>query len=346
MPSPLTQYQQKIQSGQFQHDAAQHAALKALEPTFQQLQTTPNFWQTLLKSQPKLPSYYLVGDVGRGKTWIMNALYRSIKHSQKQRWHFYAFMQQIQIQLQQQQGQTNPLSRIAKQLRQQCRLLCLDEFFIQHIQEAIIIRQLFEVLLHDNMTLIITSNIAPEALYQEGLQRQQFLPTIALIQANMQILNLGEGRDFRLITQANSHYYSPLDANAATALQQAFSDCQGQVKTAQTLWLNQHPLPIIAQHQDCVWLSFEALCKAAHSPWDYLSLAQQIQHLILEQVPQLRSSEDDQARRFISLIDILYDQDIQLYLSAAVDIEQLYIGETLQADFKRIRSRLVAMTRF
>jgi len=341
--SPLQQYQNKLQLGLFQANSAQYQALLSLESGFLQQQKPINFWQKYLKPTP-IHNYYLLGGIGRGKTWSMDAFYQGIPHSQKCRYHFYAFMQKIQSELQQHQGQSNPLEKIAHKMADRYRLLCLDEFFIHHIKEAMIIRRLFEVLLIKNIHLIITSNIAPSDLYKNGLQRQQFLPTIQLIQQRMQLLDFGQGQDFRIQDSSVLQYHYPLNNAAARALTDYFYRCSaGQHPKAAKIYLNQQPVAVIAQYQGCLWLSFASLCQAAYSELDYLILVQQTQFLILEHIPQLSANEDEQARRFISLIDIFYDHGVSLCISAAVEIEQLYIGEYLQADFQRTYSRLQEM---
>ncbi len=344
--SPLQHYLQQVQQGHFLPDSRQQQTLETLEPSFQQLQNPPSPWQQLFKTAPKLPHMYLVGDVGRGKTWIMDNFYQRLTHVPKQRWHFYAFMQHIQIQLQQQQGHSNPLARIAAELAEDYRLICLDEFFINHIKEAMIIRRLWEVLLPQNLMLITTSNCLPQNLYLDGVQRRQFLPTIALIQQHMQVLDLGAGQDFRRLKHAASHYYYPLNENSSAALAQGFSRCSAkQGIQVQSLSLNARALPVIAYAKGCVWVEFAQLCRAPHSELDYLSLATMIDVLILANIPQLSDAENDQVRRFISLIDILYDQQIRLQISAAVTLEDLYVGK-MQADFTRTKSRLYAMTHY
>ncbi|MBC54947.1 MAG: cell division protein ZapE [Gammaproteobacteria bacterium] len=290
---------------------------------------------------------YFYGGVGRGKTYIMDTLYECLPLQAKQRTHFHRFMQMVHGRLTALKGQKNPLERVAADLADGARVLCFDEFFVSDIGDAMILGRLLEHLLEAGVVLVATSNIHPDGLYANGLQRERFLPAIALLHQHTDIVELDGGVDYRLraLKQA-CLYFSPLGDDAEQALAAAFEQLAPEHADSQQggeIGILGRSLPVRRVADDVVWFDFADLCDGARSAYDYIELAKVYHAVVLGDVPQMGVAQDDVARRFVSLVDELYDRHVKLILSAAVPLPDLYVGEGLAFVFERTRSRLLEM---
>lgn len=293
---------------------------------------------------------YVWGGVGRGKTWIMDLFYNSTPIENKIRLHFHQFMRQIHHDLHRSKGQRDPLKKIAKQWAAQYRLICLDEFHVTDITDAMLLYGLLDALFSNNVIIVTTSNIHPDELYKNGLQRERFIPAIELIKQKSRIVNLGGDNDFRLRGEKNSKvYYSPLTEETDqlfTAHYDAVCTHAGLddgLSGMQAIVINNREIDIIAKANTIIWFSFQALCCTARSTIDYIEIAQHYHSVFISEILQMNDAHDDRARRFINMIDVFYDHKIRLILSAETTAESLYQGHRLQFEFGRTLSRIKEM---
>lgn len=350
---PLPFYKRKVQTPGFIDDPAQRCAVQRLQVLYEQLQ---NNRQTLLgrwlnriaRSHPAAPKgVYLWGGVGRGKTFVMDLFYESLPAGGKMRTHFHRFMRRVHEELTRLKGEKNPLDLVADSFAREAQVICFDEFFVADITDAMILANLLQALFDRGVTLVTTSNIEPQDLYKDGLQRDRFTPAIALLLQHMEVVNLDSGTDYRLraLTRVDL-FYSPLDGASAAAMQRCFDSLTADVSEVGTevaLEIEQRKIVAKKETDDIVWFDFYALCDGPRSQHDYIVLAREYHTVLISGVPLLDGRNDDQARRFIYLVDEFYDRSVKLIISAARPIEQLYGNGKLQFEFTRTVSRLLEM---
>ena len=345
---------EEVNARRFQFDATQQTAAARLTALAEELRRPPALLRTLRSRIPWLPSgaavdtprgLYIWGGVGRGKTLLMDWFFASLSKLRAQRWHFYRFMRSVHAELAGIQGRARPLERVARVLAARTRVICLDEFFVADIADAMILAGLFTELFRRGVTLIATSNLAPQELYEDGLQRQRFLPAIALIEAHTEILHLDSGIDYRLRELERAPTY--LDANlpdTPAALEARFATLAGRSTAgATTLAIEGRALHAAGTGPGMAWFDFSELCEGPRSQNDYIELARRYSTLFIANIPEFTHLHEDAARRFIMLIDELYDRGVKIVVSAAAQPDALYRGERLQMDFQRAASRLVEM---
>ena len=288
---------------------------------------------------------YLWGGVGRGKTMLMDWFYESLRFSRRERTHFYRFMRQVHAELRAVTRRTQPLDTVAERLAQRTRVICLDEFFVADIADAMILAGLFEGLFRRGVTLIATSNTAPQDLYKDGLQRDRFLPTVELIQEHMDVVHLDGGIDYRLrqLEQAPTYLDSAL-AGTSAQLQQRFAALAGGSATGpKVLSIEDRGIAAVATGAGMAWFEFRELCEGPRSQTDYIELARSYHTIFISNIPEFTGADEDAARRFIAAIDEFYDRGVKLVVSAAAAPAVLYRGERLALEFQRAASRLVEM---
>ncbi|MEO6697850.1 MAG: cell division protein ZapE [Paraperlucidibaca sp.] len=351
---PLLAYQQALAQEGFAPDTAQYEAMEGLQQVFDELlgryerarrARGPARLREIRRQKAPAQGLYLWGGVGRGKTWLMDLFFESVPFRRKLRVHFHRFMQRVHRQLKELEGTSDPLTHVANTLHDEAVVICFDEFFVTDIADAMILGGLFERLFERGVTLVATSNIVPERLYENGLQRQRFLPAIALVQQHCRVLNVDAGIDYRLrvLTQA-ALYYTPLDRAADDTLKARFEDlCAGQHVYDSPLDVNDRPVKVRGRSEDVLWVSFEELCEQPRSAHDYIELAREYHSVLLSGIPLMGVDNDDAARRFINLIDEFYDRSIKLVVSAEQPILSLYAGGRLSFEFERTQSRLQEM---
>ena len=356
MTSPLQRYEQDLLREDFQEDAAQRRAVEKLDVLFHALvkaetesQRGPaltRLWRSLRGvSEAPIRGLYLWGGVGRGKTYLVDTFHDCLPFERKLRIHFHRFMQRVHRELTELEGAANPLESIADALAKEARVICFDEFFVSDITDAMILGGLMEALFARGVTLVATSNIVPDELYQDGLQRQRFLPAIAQVKQHTEVLNVDAGVDYRLraLEKAELYHY-PLDASANESLLASFMSLAPEQGLAdQNLEINGRELRAKWVADDVVWFEFAELCDGPRSQNDYIEIARIYHAVLLGNVPAMRAGGDDQARRFINLVDEFYDRSVKLILSAEVPILELYRGGRLEFEFQRTCSRLQEM---
>jgi cell division protein ZapE len=306
-------------------------------------------WLKLEAAEPAERGLYLWGGVGRGKTLLMDLFFASLDlprtGRRAERTHFYRFMRRVHAELGRIKHRPQPLDLVAQRIAARTKILCLDEFFVADIADAMILAGLFEGLFRRGVTLVATSNLPPQDLYKDGLQRQRFLPAIELIESHVEVFHLDSGIDYRLRQLEQAPTY--LDAKSAltqAGMRERFAALAQRSATGPTnLVIEGRPLRALATGSGLVWFEFGELCEGPRSQNDYIELARLYGTVFISDIPVFTPRDEDAARRFIMLIDELYDRGVKIVVSAAAPPAELYQGERLQVEFQRAASRLVEM---
>jgi cell division protein ZapE len=352
--TPWERYQQDLERPDFEKDPAQEDAVRRLQALYDKLVEAENQRDSLThklklklsggKEDP-VKGLYFWGGVGRGKTYLMDTFYESLPFDRKMRVHFHRFMQRVHNELKALKGEKNPLDLVSKTFADETRVICFDEFFVSDIGDAMILATLMDGLFSRGVTLVCTSNIVPDGLYKDGLQRQRFLPAIELVKKHTDVVNVDGGVDYRLRTLEQAElYHSPLDEEADISLRKSFDGLAVEAAAHDAdIEINGRNIPALAHADDVVWFDFTAVCDGPRSQNDYIELARQFHAIIVSNVPVLGKDNDDQARRFINMIDEFYDRNVKVIISAAAPITELYSGGRLSFEFERTESRLLEM---
>ena len=346
--SPDDVYQKLLATGEIQSDPWQQASVNALQDFHNAiLSVKPQRRFPFTTSRyPLVTGLYLWGGVGRGKTWLADLLYDTLPLKEKKRQHFHAFMQRVHGLLTEYQGRADPLQYIASRLAKDTRVLLLDEFHVVDIGDAVILAQLLKGLFSNGISLITTSNSLPEDLYNEGVQRASFLPAIKLLQNHTRVINVGGDRDYRRETIEQVPVYLLGETGVGNDQFTVEFDrlcLNHEISINESLTIASRELPYKKKAADVIWFSFRDLCIGPRHSSDYLEIASSFHTLFLQDVPVLDGSQDDCARRFISMIDIFYDHRVKMIISAEAQPHQLYSGERLAFEFQRTASRLTEM---
>jgi cell division protein ZapE len=344
-------YTQELAARGFRPDPAQDAAVNALEDLRSRLiereapAARTRRWLALLCSPEPVRGLYLWGGVGRGKTWLMDLFFASLPFAQRQRRHFHRFMYDVHTHLKGVDQKSAPLEAVAERIANEAHVLCFDEFFISDIADAMIVGGLLQGLFRRGVALVATSNLPPRQLYENGLQRERFLPAIALLERHTRAILVDSGTDYRLrdLTQAGTYLLSGAPDTAAR-LDALFDRLAGgEPRAAGTVQIEGRAIPTVREAGTAIWFDFAALCAGARSQNDYIEIARAYQTVILADVPQFDAAHENEARRFIALVDELYDHNVKLIVSAAAAPAELYHGESLGLEFERPASRLIEM---
>ncbi|KZZ31191.1 ATPase, partial [Oleiphilus sp. HI0085] len=277
--------------------------------------------------------------------YLMDNFYESLPFEQKMRIHFHRFMQRVHQELTTLEGEKNPLHIVAKKLSDEARIICFDEFFVSDIGDAMILGGLMQELFANGVSLVCTSNIVPDGLYKDGLQRDRFLPAIDLVNKYTEVVNVDGGNDYRLRTLEQAElYHFPLDAQADINLDKYFKQLAVEAGSHELeLEINGRPLKALRHADDVVWFTFSELCDGPRSQNDYIEIAREFHAVIVSNVPQMSIDTDDQARRFINMVDEFYDRSVKVIISAEAPIHEIYQGGKLSFEFERTESRLLEM---
>ncbi|KHL70942.1 cell division protein ZapE [Pseudomonas flexibilis] len=351
--TPLQRYQADLQRPDFFHDAAQENAVRHLQRLYDDLVAAQQQSSGLLgklfgkKAQGPIKGIYFWGGVGRGKTYLVDTFFDALPFEQKMRTHFHRFMKRVHEELKTLKGEKNPLPIIAKRFAGEARVICFDEFFVSDITDAMILATLLDELFKNGVSLVATSNIVPDGLYKDGLQRARFLPAIALLKQHTEIVNVDSGIDYRLraLEQAELYHW-PLDAEAELSLERSFKSLLTEnctVRENEPLMIENRIIRARKVANDIAWFEFRELCDGPRSQNDYIELGKIFEAVLVANVERMDAMKDDMARRFINLVDEFYDRNVKLILSAEVELKDLYAGGRLEFEFQRTLSRLLEM---
>lgn len=343
-------YAHGVARGEWQDDPAQRSALLAFDriamafAPARESGLIDRLFARFAAPEP-VRGLYLHGGVGRGKTFLMDLFFEHVATRKKQRVHFHRFMREVQAELKALQGQVDPLASVAQRLATDTRLLCLDECFVSDIGDAMVLGGLLRHLFARGVTLVTTSNTAPANLYRDGLQRERFLPAIALIEQHCEVVEMRSACDWRLraLSQARV-FHAPLGDVSERALAECFARIShGVARTQDHVQIHDRAIAVRRIAEDVVWFEFAQICEGPRAVADYIEIAKDFGTVLISGVPQFTPMLEDPARRFIELVDEFYDRHVKLVLSAAVPIVDLYDGDRLRAEFSRTESRLIEM---
>lgn len=347
--SPLTWYQAASQQAAFIRDAAQARAIEHLDRLWTELmmfkRKRNRFLGRSLRS-PQLPKgLYFYGGVGRGKSFLMDAFYGCLPYRRKRRVHFHAFMAEIHQRLRGLKSEANPLKAVAAEIAKETRVLCFDEFHVSDIADAMILGRLLENLFNEGVVLVATSNYAPSELYPQGQNRSSFLPTIALIEEKLTILNVDGGEDYRhrTLTAAEVFYIPANDENERKLADLFTQVTAGQVERPSEIEIHGRMLRCKKRTDKAIWFDFRMLCFGPRSQADYLYLSEHYEMIFVSGIEKLSQTERAEARRLTWLIDVMYDYRVKFCATCDVPVGEIYVEGDFAQEFVRTASRLTEM---
>ncbi|GAP64898.1 putative ATPase [Mizugakiibacter sediminis] len=347
---PSARYAAGVAARQWEDDPAQRAALAEFDRLHVALAAPPRPLARLraafgARAAEAPPGLYLWGSVGRGKTFLMDLFFDGLPHARKLRRHFHRFMVDVHAMLRALDHREDPLRDVAADIAGRARVLCLDEFLVADIGDAMILGNLLKHLFARDVVLVTTSNTEPARLYWDGLQRARFLPAIALLERHCRVHELVSPRDWRLRALTRAPVYcTPAGAEAERALAAIFERvARGTVEEGGSVVVNSRAIALRRRAEEVAWFDFAALCEGPRAVADYIELARRYATVLVSNVPQFTPEMEDEAKRFIHLVDEFYDRRVKLVLSAAAPIVELYDGVRLRAEFARTESRLIEM---
>ena len=341
--TPSEHYQQQLASGRVRPDAAQARAVEATGQLYEELlaRAPARGWRRWFGRRAPVRGLYLCGAPGRGKTWLVDCFYECLPFEEKNRIHFHSFMRDIHQQLRQLPKSPDPLVIIAQKIARRIRVLCLDEFHVHDIADAMLLAGLLQALFDNGVTLVTTSNIPVQDLYKNGLQRERFLHAIALLREHTREISLDGGPDYRLAQLEQDGGCYLLDESGLEARFRALAPTTP--KHDREIRINGRPIAYRALADDLIWFDFDALCNTPRSAHDYLEIARLFHTVFVSGLYPLGEAGDSIAKRFIHLIDALYDHNVKLVLAASVPMQALYHGRRQAESFQRALSRLHEM---
>lgn len=349
-------YAARIAARELERDGAQRAVVDRLSEladtlaSYRPVKGATALARLLRRARGSTPrGFYLYGDVGRGKTMLMDLFFAVAPIAKKRRVHFHEFMADVHERIAVARGALSgdAITRVAGQLADECWLLCFDEFHVTDVADAMILSRLFERLFQRGVVLVATSNLPPAEQYRDGLNRALFLPFVKMLEERLEVIRLDARTDYRLHKlNGVAVWHVPADARARAAIDAAWRRLAGEAGGAPTeLPLKSRSIHVPHAGGGAARFSFAELCEAPLGAADFLRIAHAFHTLIIDDIPVIGSDERNQARRFILLIDTLYDNAVKLVASAAAVPERLYLGTDgfEAAEFRRVVSRLAEM---
>ena len=341
-------YESELKARGYQSDPAQLRAVEVLDRCAEEWARYKEKRSNSLKkliNHPDIPrGVYMVGGVGRGKSFLMDCFFQAVPLRRKTRLHFHEFMREVHRELADLQGTVNPLDALGERIAGRFKLICFDEFHVADITDAMILHRLLQALFDNGVGFVTTSNFAPDDLYPNGLHRDRLLPAIELLKANLEVVDVDNGVDYRERTlQHVKLYHTPLGPQADAEMDRAFTELAESRDEDPVLTIEHREIRARRKAGGVVWFDFRTLCGGPRSQNDYLEIATQFHTVLLSGVPAMPVNMASEARRFTWLVDVLYDRRVKLILSAAVEPEALYTEGPLAHEFPRTVSRLREM---
>jgi cell division protein ZapE len=341
-------YEQALHARGFEADTAQRAAVERLQALSDALahfrSQRAGVLGRLLRRPPVPRGVWLYGGVGRGKSFLMDCFFGAVPIRRKTRLHFHEFMRAVHRELETLKGRADPLDEVAKRVADRHRLICFDEFHVSDIADAMILERLMRGLFAHGVCFVMTSNYHPDGLYPDGLHRDRIIPAIELIKSQVDVMAVDAGTDYRRLALAQVQaYHQPLNDSSERALQDAFDRLAEPGDVSTELLIENRVIHARRRAGGVVWFDFDALCAGPRSQNDYLEIAVRFHTVLLSEVPMMSPAMASEARRFVWLIDVLYDQKVKLIMTAACPPEQLYTQGAMSAEFHRTVSRIVEM---
>ena len=346
--SPLDYYYEQCRDHQMVSDDNQLQIMRSLQMVYENLLTEKKRRTSLLGKITKaklVTGLYLWGGVGVGKTFMMDCFYHSLPFNEKMRMHFHAFMRMIHLELKKYQGGKNPLTIVAKEIAKKKLVLCLDEFVVNDIADAMLLGRLLIALFNEGVCLIATSNITPDDLYRKGLQRALFLPTIALIKEKTQVMHIESIVDYRLRhLRSAGVFHVPNNHIAHEKMEKAFSILSGHAAIShEPVFICDRVIPVIKKTNEAIWFDFNVICNIPRSQHDYLELVNDYNAIFVSNIPVIPSHAKDRISLFIRFVDVIYDARKRLILSAEQTVDFLYTEGQMLFEYGRTKSRLLEM---
>lgn len=352
MTTPLAEYRRRIDRGELAADASQARAIEALDRLHRELIAArphrglrKRIAKLAGKRRAPVRGLYLWGGVGRGKTFMMDLFFGTLPFKDKRRQHFHRFMAHVHARLKSHRNVEDPLELVAEEIAADTRVICFDEFAVTDIADAMLLGGLFAGLFERGVTLAATSNIVPDQLYSGGLQRQRFLPTIALLKKHTEVVHVEGGTDYRLRALERADVYqTPAGTAADERLRQFFEEiAPDEGDHGGALEILGRRIKYLRAADGVIWFDFAEICDGPRSQDDYIELSRLYQTVLVSNVPRFDTTLENQARRFIALVDEFYDRRVKLILSAEAPVADIYRGERLRHDILRTQSRLQEM---
>ncbi len=343
-----TLYERSLSERGYASDPAQLRAIDALsrceDEWVQYKARRRNPITKLLIRLPIPRGVYMHGGVGRGKSFLMDCFFQSVPLTRKTRLHFHEFMREVHRELHELKGMADPLDELGKRISRRYRLICFDEFHVADVTDAMILHRLLAALFANRVSIVATSNFHPDGLYPNGLHRDRVLPAIELLKANLEVLSVDNGFDYRQVTLSQiGLYQTPLDEAAEAAMAHAFQRVAEAQEEPKVMRIEHRELRARKRAGGVVWFDFSELCGGPRSQNDYLELATRFHTVLLSGVPQMSPRLASEARRFTWLVDVLYDRRVKFIMSAEVTPELLYTEGPMAHEFPRTVSRLSEM---
>jgi cell division protein ZapE len=339
----MTQYDAAIIVGEISDSSSQREVVVALDKVMRSVMSH-RWMRIFLGYRSPVQGLYIYGPVGVGKTYLMDLFYRQLREPRKARFHFHHFMQMIDAELRRRQGARDPVRRIARSLAKSVRVLCLDEFLVNDVADALILAEVLQQLLANGVVLIATANTRPDDLYRDGVHRERFLPAIALIKQACEVMILDDHRDYRLgrapLLQA---YLSPLTPAVHQALVRQFEAISSEIVDGEKLTIQNRPVQSVKRGLRAVWFKFDVICNIPRSQLDYLEIADRFDTVFVSDIPVIQPDDTARVILLIHFVDVMYDRGVRLVISAVTQPEGLYVNGSMRVPFQRTLSRLKEM---
>jgi cell division protein ZapE len=340
--SLIDKYASAIENNYIKDDLAQRRIVGFLDKILLKVNKFSTWYFKVLPF--KIKGLYIMGPVGAGKTFLMDLFYDNITTSRKARFHFHHFMQQIDKKLRELQGNPNPLKVVVKQLSKQVKVLCLDEFLVNDVAYAMILAELLQELFKNKIVLVVTTNTDVDLLYKDGVGRERFLPAIAQIKKNCDIVTIYSDNDHRVGRgEEVQTYFYPLNKKSNQLLEEQFQKIAQISNVNGDINILNRPIKFIKSGKNTVWFKFDDICNVPRCQLDYLEIANKFDTIFISDVPVLNENHTIQALLFMHFVDVAYDRGLRLFISASVSVDNLYRDGDLLTSFARTVSRLYEM---